>query len=192
MESNFMPITLSLFIALTLSPLLKAQESDSDMMSKALKQTEEQSKKMGLKVPDMKAQMAEIEQVEAKEKAALQKQLEAPGPVSLPAWTPALPQFTPAGPATKKIIDGQVNIVLDGTSTLTPAELGDVWDAAKTEKMSGSRSNNSFNDTKTVIIHLYFAKETAQEEVRLEATRTPKEKITHLTITSPLPKPEVD
>ena len=190
MKSNFVPITLFLSAALTLSPLANAQESDPDL-AKALKEAEEQSKKMNIKVPDIKPQLAEIEQDEAKEKAALQKQLEAPGPVALPAWTPKLPQFTPAGPATKKIMDEQVHIVLTGTSPLTPAQLGDAWEAAKTEKMSFSRSNNSINDTKTVIIILR-PQDAAREEVRLEATRAPEEKITHITVTSPLPKPDVD
>ncbi|HEX7518614.1 MAG TPA: hypothetical protein VF345_15145 [Chthoniobacterales bacterium] len=190
MKSTFVPITLFLSVALTLSPLARAQETDPDL-AKALKEAEEQSKKMNIKVPDIKPQLAEIKQDEEKEKAALQKQLEAPGPVALPAWTPKIPQFTPAGPATKKILWQQVHIVLTGTSPLTPAQLGDDWEALKIEKMSRSRENNSFNDTKTVIIVLR-TQDAAREEVRLEATRAPEEKITHITVTSPLPKPEVD
>jgi hypothetical protein len=190
MKSNFVPMTLFLSAALTLSPLARAQESDPDL-TKALKEAEGQSKKMNMKVPDIKPQLAEIEQDEAKEKAALKKQLEAPGPVALPAWAPKIPQFTPAGPVTRKIMDEQVHIVLTGTSPLTPAQLGDAWEAAKTEKMSFGRSNNSINDTKTVIIYLKTLDD-AREEVRLEATRAPKEKITHVTVTSPLPKPDVD
>jgi hypothetical protein len=190
MKSTFGPVTLLLFTALTLSPWASAQESDPDL-AKALKEAEEQSKKMNMKVPDLKPQLAEIEKNEAKEKAALKKQLEAPGPVALPAWTPKLPQFTPAGPVAKKIMDEQVHIVLTGTSPLTPAQLGDAWEAAKTENMSFGRSNNSINDTKTVIIYLKTL-DAAREEVRLEATRAPKEKITHITVTSPLPKPDVD
>jgi hypothetical protein len=190
MKSNLAPIMLFLLAALTLSPLVPAQEPDPDL-SKMLKEAEEQSKKMNLKAPDMKEQLAEIEKEEAKEKAALQKQLNAPGPIVLPAWTPALPQFTPAGPATRKTIDERVNVIVTGTSPLTPAELGDSWEAAKPANSSFGRSNNSINDTKTVIITLR-PQDTALGEVRLEATRAPREKITHLTITSPLPKPDVD
>lgn len=190
MKSTLVPITLFLSAALTLSPLASAQEPDPDL-AKVLKDAEEQSKKLNMKVPDIKEQLAEIEKDEAKEKAALQKQLAAPGPIALPAWTPALPQFTPAGPATKMIMDEQVHIVLTGTSPLTPAELGDAWEAAKTGTMSFGRSNNSINDTKTVIIYLKML-DAPRQEVRLEATRAPKEKITHVTVTSPLPKPEVD
>jgi hypothetical protein len=189
MKSNFAPITLFLFAALTLSPLARAQEPDPDL-AKALKEAEEQSKKMNIKVPDIKPQLAEIEQDEAKEKAALQKQLEAPGPVALPDWTPKVPQFTAAGPATKKLVYDQVKIVVTGTSPLTPAQLGDAWDAARTEKMNRMRSNNSANETKTVILTLTLRD--TDQEVRLEATREPEEKITHITVTSPLPKPDED
>ena len=190
MKSNFAPMTLFLSATLTLSPMANAQESDPDI-AKALKEAEEQAKKVNTKVPDIKPQIAEIEADEAKEKAALKKQLEAPGPIALPAWTPKLPQFTPAGPATKKIIDEQVYIIVTGTSPLTPAELGDAWEAVKTNDMSLGRSNNSINDTKTVIITLR-PQDPALGEVRLEATRKPKDKITQITVTSPLPKPEVD
>jgi hypothetical protein len=190
MKSNFTPVVLFVAALLVALPLAKAEEPDADV-SKILKDAEEQAKKMNLKVPDLKTQMSEIEADEAKEKAALKKQLEAPGPIVLPSWTPVLPQFTAAGPATRKIIDDQVHIVVTGTSPLTPAELGDAWEAAKKEGTSFGRSNNSINDTKTVYITLR-PQETALGEVRLEATRAPKEKITHVTISSPLPKPEVD
>jgi hypothetical protein len=188
MKSNFAPVRLLLFAAL--SPLANAQEPDPDL-AKMLKEAEEQSKKMNLTMPDMKAQLAEIQNDEAKEKAALQKQLNAPGPIALPAWTPALPQFTAAGPATKKIMDEQVHIIVTGTSPLTPAEIGDAWEATKPANVSFGRSNNSINDTKSVIIHLH-PQDTALGSVRLEATRAPKDKITRVTITSPLPKPDTD
>jgi hypothetical protein len=192
MKSNFVPITLFLSAALTLSPLANAQESDPDL-TKALKEAEEQAQKMNIKVPkmpDIKAQLAEIRQDETKEKAALQKQLEAPGPVALPDWTPKVPQFTAAGPATKKLVYDQVKIVVTGTSPLTPAQLGDAWDAARTEKMNRNRNNNSANGTKTVILTLTLRD--TDQDVRLEATREPEEKITHITVTSPLPKPDAD
>jgi hypothetical protein len=187
MNSNFVPITLFLSAALTLSPLANAQESDPDV-DKALKQAEEQSKRMGIKVPDVKAQLAEVEQDEAKEKAALQKQLEAPGPVALPDWTPKVPQFTADGPARKKLVYDEVKIVVAGTSPLTPTELADAWDAARTEKMNRTRNNNSSNETKSVMLELTLRD--TDQKVRLEATRAPEEKITHVTVSSPLPKPD--
>jgi hypothetical protein len=183
MKSNFALTTLFLSASLVLSPMASAQESDPDV-AKALKEAEEQARKMNMKVPDVKPQLAEIEADEAREKAALQKQLMAPGPVALPAWTPKLPPFTPAGPATKKIIDEQVHIVVTGTSPLTPAELGDAWEAVKTNDISFGRSNNSINDTKTVIITMR-PQDPALGEVRMEANLKPKDKITQITVTSP-------
>jgi hypothetical protein len=53
-------------------------------------------------MPDVKKQLEEVNKEE--EKAALQRQLEAPGPVALPDWTPKVPQFEPAGPVSKKIV----------------------------------------------------------------------------------------
>jgi hypothetical protein len=188
-NSNLVPFTLFLSAALTLSPSANAQGSDPDL-DKVLKQAEEQSKKMGMKMPDVKAQLAEVEQDEAKEKAALQKQLDAPGPVALPDWTPNVPQFTADGPARKKLVYDQVKIVVSGTSPLTPAELGDAWDAAKTEKMNRVRNNNSSNETKSVMLELTLRD--TDQKVRLQATRAPEEKITHVTVSSPLPKPDED
>lgn len=171
------------------SCLVQAEDSDKDV-DDAINEAANAAKKMGVKMPDVKKQLEEIDQEEAKEKAALQKQLEAPGPVKLPDWTPKVPQFKADGSAVKKIVDDEVNIVQTGTSPLTPAELGDSWEAAKSDKLNSSRSNNTINDTKTVFIYLYTRSE-PQEKVVLEATRAPDEKITHVKISSPLPKPEV-
>jgi hypothetical protein len=63
------------------------------------------------KLADMEAmakeQAAQQEQEEKNEKeelqAALKKQLEAPGPVAFPDWTPVTPEFKPAGKPTKKL-----------------------------------------------------------------------------------------
>jgi hypothetical protein len=67
-------------------------------------------KKMGVKMPDVKKQLEEVNKKEAKEKAALQKQLEAPGPLPLPDWTPKVPQFEPTSPVSRKIVNDEVNI----------------------------------------------------------------------------------
>jgi len=84
-----------------------------------------------------------------------------------------------------------VDIVVTGTSPLTPAELGDSWEAAKGDKLNSSRSNNSINDTKTVFIYLSTREEPLQKVI-LQTTRAPEEKITHVTISSPLLKPVVE
>src|SRR5207245_11431287 len=120
------------------TPLLQAQ--DDKEVDEAVQQATGAAKKMGVKMPDVKQQLEEIDKEEAKEKAALQKQLEAPGPVALPDWTPKVPQFKPAGPATKKIVDDEVDIIVTGTSPLTPAQLGDSWEAANGDKSNSSRT----------------------------------------------------
>jgi hypothetical protein len=190
MNSRFLAFVFLLFASPVLTPLLHAQDTDKEV-DEAIQQATDAGKKMGVKMPDVKKQLEEVDKEEAKEKAALQKQLEAPGPVALPDWTPKVPQFKPAGPATKKIVDDEVDIVVTGTSPLTPAELGDSWEAAKGDKLNSSRSNNSINDTKTVYIYLSTREEPLQKVI-LQATRAPEEKITHVTISSPLPKPVVE
>ena len=184
-------VFVSLIIAsFLLTPFLPAQDTDKDV-DDAIQEATESAKKMGVKMPDVKKQIEEVNKEEAKEKAALQKQLEASGPVALPDWTPKVPQFKPAGPVSKKIVGDEVDIIQTGTSPLTPAELGDNWEAAKGDKLNSSRTNGSYNDTKVVTIYLSTRQEPLQSVV-LEAKRSPEDKITHVTISSPLPKPEVE
>jgi len=94
------------------------------------------------KLADMEAmakqQAAQQEQEEKSEKeelqAALKKQLDAPGPVAFPDWTPVTPEFKPAGKPTKKLIDEEVKIVQSGTSSLTPEQMADSWESATVVK----------------------------------------------------------
>jgi hypothetical protein len=85
-----------------------------------------------------KEQAAQQEQEEKDEKeklqAALKKQLEAPGPVAFPDWTPVTPEFKPAGKPTKKLVDEEVKIVQTGTSLLTPEQLANSWESATVVK----------------------------------------------------------
>src|SRR5207248_5114564 len=112
--------------------------------------------KMGVKMPDVKKQLEEVNKEEAKEKAALQKQLETPGPLALPDWTPKVPQFEPTGPVSRKIVSDEVNIIQTATSPLTPAELGEIAGKKqrKVNKLNSSRTNGSYNDIKVVTIYL--------------------------------------
>src|SRR5439155_25301881 len=119
MNSKFLSFVLLFGISLAFPASVRAEDPDKDV-DEAIQQAANAAKKMGVKMPDVKQQLAEVDKEEAKEKAALQKQLEAPGPVKLPDWTPQVPQFKPDGPATKKIVDDDVDIVQTGTSPLTP------------------------------------------------------------------------
>jgi len=117
---------------------MRAQENplnDLDL-KEMLKEAQEMQKKAselqknptsavgGKKLAEMEAmakqEAARQEEQEKREKeklqAALKKQLEAPGPVVLPDWTPATPEFKAAGAPARKIVDDEVRIVQSGTS----------------------------------------------------------------------------
>ena len=170
-------------------------------LQEMLKEAQELQKEGGtakspVKMSDLKKQADEIQaqqkQEELKEKAALQKQLAAPGPVSLPDWTPVTPQLHATGAATKKIVDDEVRIIQTGTSPLSPKELGDAWEAAIAGKeINRSRNNITSNGAPTVVLFLSTRTE-PREEVRMEASREANGKITEINISSPLPKPETD
>lgn len=188
---KLIPLTLLSMATFGLAPLTHAQDSDQATDS-AIKQATEAAKKMGMKMPDVKQIMEDNDKEEAKEKAAKQAAVDAPGPVVLPAWTPKTPQFTPAGPVAKKLIEGEPKIALSGTSTLTPAELADAWEAeVADQKINHVRNNISSNGTLTTILFL-TTRTDPREEVRLEARRAPDEKITRVSMTSPLPVAKTD
>lgn len=153
------------------------------------------------KLADMEAmakqEAAQQEQEEKAEKeklqTALKKQLDAPGPVAFPDWTPITPEFKPAGKPAKKLIDEEVKIVQTGTSSLTPEQLADSWESAPvvTEKnLNRGRNNINVNGKITRILSLSTQTDPVQE-VKLEASREPNSKVTQVEISSPLPKPEI-
>jgi len=143
-----------------------------------------------------KQQAAQQEQEEKHEKeelqAALKKQLDAPGPVTLPDWTPATPEFKPAGKPTKKIVDDEVKIVQTGTSSLTPEKIADSWQAVANASNNLNQSLNRMNVNGKITRILFLSTRTdPRQEVELEASREPDSKITRVQISSPLPKPDV-
>ncbi|MEY2526753.1 MAG: hypothetical protein QOE73_1524 [Verrucomicrobiota bacterium] len=152
------------------------------------------------KLADMEAmakeQAAQQEQEEKDEKeklqAALKKQLEAPGPVAFPDWTPVTPEFKPAGKPTKKLVDEEVKIVQTGTSSLTPEKIADSWQAtaAAANNLNQSLNKISVNGKTTRILFL-STRTDPRQEVELEASREPDSKVTQVEISSPLPKPEI-
>jgi uncharacterized membrane protein len=203
-------------ICLLLAPLIRAQENppSDPHLKEMLKQAQEMQKqanelqKQNATSPDKKKKLAEMlsqakeeearqEEQEKREKeklqAALKKQLEAPGPVVLPNWTPATPEFKAAGAPTRKIVDDEVRIVQTGTSSLTPEKLADSWEAAAVaaNNLNHGRSNNNVNGKITMIMFLSTRTDPVQE-VKLEASREPDSKITQVEISSPLPKPDIE
>ena len=153
------------------------------------------------KLADMEAmakqEAARQEQEEKDEKeklqTALKKQLEAPGPVAFPDWTPVTPEFKPAGKPAKKLVDEEVKIVQTGTSSLTPEQLADSWESAtvvKEKNLSRGRNNLNVNGKITRILSLSTQTDPV-EKVELEASREPNSKVTQVEISSPLPKPKI-
>ncbi len=178
-------------MALGLAPLLRAQDSENEL-SLAIKQANEAAKKIQMKMQDVKKIMDETDTEEAKEKAAKQAVVDAPGPAKLPAWTPKVPQFTSAGPVAKELINGEPAVVENGTSPLTPAELGDAWEkAVANQEINHTRNNMPVNGAITVILYL-SARSESRQEVRLEARRDPGEKISRVMVISPLAVPQSD
>jgi len=179
-----------------------------EMLKEAQKMQKEAKKLQNPASPDTKKKLAEMlsqakeeearqEQEEKREKerlqAALKKQLEAPGPVVLPDWTPATPEFKAAGAPARKIVDDEVKIVHTGTSSLTPEKIADSWEAAAVaaNNLNQSRNNITVNGTITMILFL-STRTDPRQEVELEASREPDGKITQIEISSPLPKPNID
>jgi DNA-binding TFAR19-related protein (PDSD5 family) len=215
MQSRQLPYSILVIVCLVFAGALRAQDNplnDPDL-KEVLKQAQEMQKKAGelqrnpasldtrKKLAEMEGQAKEEEarqeQDEKREKeklqAALKKQLDAPGPVVLPDWTPATPQFKAADKPTKKIVDDEVRIVQTGTSSLTPKELADSWEAASVaaQNLNHGRNNISVNGKLTTIMFLSTRSEPV-ERVELEASREPDGKITQVEISSPLPKPEIE
>ncbi len=202
MNSKLRPLlVLSVAGSFLLARFAFAQEDplkDPDLQE-MLKQAQELQKESGpakspAKMSDLKKQADEIQaqqkQEEEKEKAALQKQLAAPGPVALPDWTPPTPQFHASGPVSKKIVDDEVRVIQTGTSPLSPKELGDAWEAAVAGKeINNSRNNITVNGAPSVVLFL-STRTDPRQEVEMEAKREASGKITEVNISSPLPKPE--
>jgi hypothetical protein len=197
-------------------PLLRAQDNplnDPDL-KEMLKEAQERQKeakelqKQNPTSPGTKKKLAEMlsqvkeeearqEEQEKREKeklqTALKKQLEAPGPVVLPDWMPATPEFKAAGAPARKIVDDEVKIVQTGTSSLTPEKIADSWQAAAAAANNLNQSLNKINVNGKVTRILFLSTRTdPRQEIELEASREPRSKITQVEISSPLPKPDIE
>src|SRR5882762_1992323 len=184
-------------------PDLKEMRKEAQEMQKEAKELQKQSptsqdtkKKLAEMLSQAKEEEARQEQEEKREKeklqAALEKQLEAPGPVVLPDWTPATPEFKAAGAPARKIVDDEVKIVQTGTSSLTPEKIAENWQAAAAAANNLNQSLNKMNVNGKITRILFLSTRTdPRQEVELEASREPDSKVTQVEISSPLPKPEI-
>ena len=205
---NFKYLQASLLVVwLLFATPIRAEENpmnDPDLQQ-LLKQAQEMQKSSGS--PDARKKLAEMEamanqvaaQQEQEEKdekqklqAALKKQLDAPGPVAFPDWMPATPEFKPGGKPAKKVVDEEVKIVQTGTSSLTPDKIAESWQAAATAANNLNQSLNKMNVNGKITRILFLSTRTdPTQEVELEASREPGSKVTHVEISSPLPKPDI-
>jgi hypothetical protein len=171
-----------------------AQDDDIDArIKKAMENANKPASKADMKKLEQqaKAQIAQAEAEnkadEAKQKAAAQAVVDAKGPTSFPTWTPEVPQFTPAGPPARKLVDGEPKIIQTGTSPLSPEALCDAWDKFKREKFSHERGGSEINHNAD--LYVSFRNGEDNTEVKMEAERKAGAKVSHVTISSPLPVP---
>ena len=188
---------LSLLAALALITANPGFAQDDDIDAQ-IKKAMENANKPAPKNPNMKQMekeaKADIDKMEAeqkaedaKQKAAMQAIVDVKGPVSLPDWTPQVPQFTPSGPPARKLVDGEPKIIVTGTSPLPPAALADAWDKFSNPKFSHERTGSEINHSADLFVS--FRNSEDGTAVRMEAERKAGAKITHVTISSPLPLP---
>jgi hypothetical protein len=207
MNLRYLPTSV-LVVWVLFAASIQAEENpvDDPDLQQLLKQAQEMQKSSGS--PDARKKLAEMEamakqeaaQQEQEEKdekeklqAALKKQLDAPGPVKFPDWTPVTPEFKPAGTPAKKIVDEEVKIVQTGTSSLTPEKIADSWQASANAANNLNQSLNKMNvNGKITRIRFLSTRTDPRQEVELEASREPDSKITQIQISSPLPKPDIE
>jgi beta-galactosidase GanA len=174
---------------------LFAQDDDIDAQIKKAMENPNQPAPKNPKMKQLEKQaMEDITNAEAEEKAEAAKQkaaaqavVDVKGPVSLPEWTPQVPQFTPSGPPARKLVDGEPKIILTGTSPLPPAALADAWDKFSNPKFSHERTGSEINHS--VDLFVSFRNSEDNTEVKLEVERKAGAKLTHVTISSPLKVP---
>src|SRR6266446_5181727 len=181
-------------LALVTTVPVLAQEDDIDAaMKKAMKNANKPDSKADMKklekqaMADIAKAEAENKAEEAKQKAATQAVVDAKGPTSFPDWTPQVPQFTPAGGPARKLVDGEPKVIQTGTSPLSPEALCDAWDKLANPKFSHERGGSEINHNAD--LYVSYRNNEDNTTVRLEAERKAGAKVTHVTISSPLPVP---
>ena len=183
-------------VALTLITTIPAlaQEDDIDAaMKKAMENANKPASKADMKKLEQQAKAqsdqmeAEQKAEEAKQKAAAQAVVDAKGPTSFPDWTPQVPQFTPSGPPARKLVDNQPMVIVTGTSPLSAEALCDAWDKFSNPKFSHERTGSETNHNADLFVS--FRNSEDGTAVKMEAERKAGAKVTHVTISSPLPVP---
>ena len=171
-----------------------AQDDDIDAaMKKATENVNKPASKADMKKLEQQAKAqsdqmeAENKAEEAKQKAAAQAVVDAKGPTSFPDWTPQVPQFTPSGPPARKLVDGEPKVIQIGTSPLSPEALCDAWDKFSNPKFSHERTGSEINHSADLFVS--FRNGEDGSAVKMEAERKAGAKVTHVTISSPLPVP---
>ena len=172
-------------------------QKEARQLQKQNPTSQDTKKKLADMLSQAKEEEARQEEQEKREKeklqAVLKKQLEAPGAVVFPDWTPTTPEFKAAGAPAKKIVDDQVKIVQTGTSPLTPEKIADSWQAAATAASNLNQGLNKISVNGKITRILFLSTRTdPRQEVELEASRDPDSKITQIEISSPLPKPDIE
>ena len=181
-------------LALVTTVPVLAQEDDIDAaMKKAMENANKPASKADMKKLEQQA-MADIAKAEvenkaeeAKQKAAAQAVVDVKGPTSFPDWTPQVPQFTPAGGPARKLVDSEPKVIQTGTSPLSPEALCDAWDKFTNPKFSHERGGSEINHSAD--LYVSYRNNEDNTTVRLEAERKAGAKVTHVTISSPLPVP---
>jgi hypothetical protein len=186
-------VFLAALAVLTTTPLF-AQDDDIDaQIKKAMENANKPASKTDMKKLEegaklqMKEAEAEEKADEARKKEAMQAVIDEKGPVSLPDWTPQVPQFTPAGPAARRLIDGEPKIVVTGTSTLPPQDLINAWNKFANPKFSHESGGSEINHNAD--LYVSFRRNEDNSAVKLQAERKAGGKITRVTVSSPLPLP---
>ena len=171
-----------------------AQDNDIDaQIKKAMEDVNKPASRADMKKLEQQAKAqsdqmeAENKAEEAKQKAAAQAVVDAKGPTSFPDWTPQVPQFTPSGPPARKLVDGEPKVIQIGTSPLSPEALCDAWDKFSNLKFSHERTGSEINHSADLFVS--FRNGEDGSAVKMEAERKAGAKVTHVTISSPLPLP---
>lgn len=187
MNTRFGVLALCMAGCLLWAPRMRAQDTDKETAA-ALKKATEAAKSMGLPMPDVKKMLDDDAKKEAKQKKKRIDAALAAGPLAFPKWTPQIPEFKADGPIAIKKVNDEDRIAQTGTSTLTPTQLAEAWATALSYQKWGLSTGRSNSTGYSAVTLTYQQPKDSQDEVRLIATRDDKDKITKVTITSPLPK----